>query len=518
MKSLAGGPEILGFDLPAVILGAIGIESCAAAPDSKATQTKSRDQVLDLKVTANKIIACINNFSMDLYDDPALTFDKPWFKQQLKMLRIPEKTSTAYIDNLVQSAAKQIDLTGMFVAQGRAAVDGAGPYLYESYMDRASKSVDTENDVLDIRGLQQRSLVSPGNTIAEIKYREEAKPGYDVYGEVIYPNPPSELDVQVGEGVQRKDGGKFIATFEGVPIIEKNCISLSKILVHKGDVNLRTGNIVFDGPVEIQGSIDTGASIIATGDVTILGSIRGGKVKSGGSIAVSGGVVTGTTGSLEARETITADFIENSRVHCGGTLSAKKSILNCDVITGANVELLDKQDGILAGGSVSCKQDIIAPNIGFKRGALTVLRVGVDWRIERTVRIRTNRLKKITDCQERDRLELRELVGKSRAQMTKKHDDKKKELQERLTKARGIAGKLQQQLETYKAKLSFNMTSTIFVEGILCNNVEIHIGGAKISVPNDLAGIAVVAKKRRGTHIMAVEEVQRAGDGNSEAS
>ncbi len=508
-KGLASGPELLGFDLPAIILGAIGIDDTAPVADAQPeTLKKSIDQVLEIKVTDNKLIAVINEFSMDLYDDPANTFDKSWFRNQLKRAKIADKSSAPYLDNLVESASKQVDLSGMFVAQGRAPVAGEGPYLYECYRDTAAKNVDVENDVLDIRGLQQRSLVSPGDLIAEIRYRQEAKAGVDVFGDVIYPNPPRELEIEVGEGVQKKDGGKFFATFEGVPIIEKNCISLSKILVHKGDVNLRTGDIVFDGPVEIQGSVDTGASVVATGDISIVGSVRGGKVRAGGSIVVTGGVITGTTGYMEARGSIGAEFIENSRIHCEGALKAKKSILNCDIISGADIEILDKKNGVLAGGSVSCKKNIIAANIGFKRGALTVLRVGVDWKIERTVKIMTGRLHKLTECQERDRLEMRELVSKNRAQLTRKHEEKKKELQHRLIKVRTIIGKVQQKLDSFKEKLSFNMHSVVLVENILCNNVEIHIGGAKIAAPNDLAGIGVMAKKRRGSHIVPIEEAQ----------
>jgi uncharacterized protein (DUF342 family) len=508
LRTLASGPEILGIDLPAVILGAIGVDAIAQPKEIPAANNKTLTAAFDIRVSDNRLTATVTNFSMDQYDNPDNTFDKLWFRQQLKRLRIPEKTSAAHLDSLVQSAAKQVDLSGMICAQGKGAIDGAGPYLHESYLDRNTSASELESAVLDIRGLQQRSLVSTGDLIAEVRFKEEAKAGFDVYGEIIYPNPPAEIDVQVGEGIQRKDGGRYYATYVGVPTIEKNCISLSKILIHKGDVNLRSGDIVFDGPVEITGSVDTGASIVATGDITIIGSVRGGKVKAGGSISVTGGVVTGTTGYLEAKASIAAEFIENSRVHCGGTLRARKSILNCEIICGENVEILDQTEGILAGGSVSCKQDVMAANIGFKRGALTTLRVGVDWKIEKTVKIQTNRLKNVTDCQERDRLELREIVSKNRAQMTKKHDDKKKILQERLTQARTIMGKLQQKLDFYKAKLSFNMTSIVLVEGIMFNNVEVHIGGGKVSPPNDLAGIGLVAKKKRGTHIVPIDEAR----------
>jgi uncharacterized protein (DUF342 family) len=512
VKSLAGSPELLGFDLPVIILGAIGVKTAGVAtlPDIAPVAITSRGPGLELKITANKLIACIANFSMDFYDDPNLTFDRAWFKQQLKYLKIPEKSYAPHIENLIHSASKKVDLTGMFVAQGQPPVSGARPYLYETYLDRTPNPGEMESDNLDIRGIQQRSLVATGDVIAEIKYHVEPQVGSDVFGEVIQPAATTELEIQTGEGVIRKPGGKFVAGFEGAPTIEKNCVSMSKMLIHKGDVNLRTGNIVFDGPIEIRGSIDTGASVVSTSDVSVFGSIRGGKIRAGGSIAITEGVVTGLTGTLEAKGSISADFIENSNVHCGGTLTVKKSILNCQIITGENIEITNKEDGILAGGSVSCKQYIVAANIGFKRGALTVLRVGVDWRIERTVKIKSNRLTKVTDCQDRDRLELRELVSKTRAQLTKKHDEKKKNLQSRLVQARVIMTKLQQQLDDYRAKLSFNMKSAVVIGGTLYNNVEIHIGGAKISVPNDLAGVAIIAKKRRGSHIVPVEEVLKA--------
>src|SRR5205085_1823884 len=131
----------------------------------------------------------------------------------------------------------------------------------------------------------------------------------------------------------------FYALVDGIPLIDRDAISLSKVLVHEGDVNLRTGNIRFDGPVEIKGSVDSGAIVETTGDLVVHGSIRGGQVRSQGSITAKSGITTGASGIVSARNDIVADFIENSIIVAGGTLTVTKAILNCTVYAGSAIKI-----------------------------------------------------------------------------------------------------------------------------------------------------------------------------------
>jgi uncharacterized protein (DUF342 family) len=434
---------------------------------------------------------------------------KGWFAHQFLKHGLSKSMFISQLQDLADAVKIQEDLTGSVIAIGEEAIRGESPYIFDSLKDGENEEIDYENDVVDIRGLQQKNLASSGVLIAEIKFLEEAQNGVDVFGKIIYPKLPDEFNVQVGEGVEQRDGGKFYASFDGVVKIEGQSISLAKIMIHQGDVNLRSGNISFDGPVEIRGSIDTGSVVEAAGDITVFGNIRGAVVKSGGAIFVKGGIVTGDQGRIEAKDNIKAEFIENSNIHCEGSIVAQKAIINTTAIVGGSIEVLSSDNGILAGGYLTCKHNIRTGELGFKRGALTKLKVGVDWKIEKAVFIRTTRLEKVAEVQQRDRLEVRELAGKRKAQMTRKHVERKEELMKRVRKARSIIEKLEKQLIKYRAQLSFNMESVVFVSATLSSNVEMNIGGLDVNIPHDLAGVGISAKKRRGSHILPYEEAER---------
>src|SRR5690606_24026810 len=142
-----------------------------------------------------------------------------------------------------------------------------------SYRDaQARVSGDLDEDEIDLREIQQRNTVSAGQLVAEIRYEEPPAAGKNVFGEEISPPDDDEIIVQTGDGIVAKGKNKFYAAADGLPTINEQTITLSKVLVHEGDVNLRTGNIRFDGPVEIKGSIDASAVVETTGDLIVHGT------------------------------------------------------------------------------------------------------------------------------------------------------------------------------------------------------------------------------------------------------
>lgn len=457
--------------------------------------------LLKVSIVKNGMEAYIQGFKIDWYNDERFDVNIEWIQKELQRLGI-KYGMEQYLSVIESKIKKQENLDGTLIASGTVPVEGKSPYLYATYKDA---NIENEDVIIDMREFQQRRIVKRGQLIAEIRYAKPPVVGYDVYGKELVPGPGEGLDVKVDENVEVKGGGKFYAKIDGLPSIKDNSISISKVLVHEGDVNLRTGNIHFDGPVEITGAIDNGAVVEVSGDLIVHGIIRGAMVKVGGNIEARGGIVTGKTGRVSSRCDIIADYIENSNIVAGGNLIVKKVMLNTSCVCGGYIKL-DSKEGVLAGGIISCKGNVITAKLGFSKGALTEVYAGVDAKSQLAVQIRTLRLERVIEKSNEDRLALRELMRKKDAQKTKKHIDKIEELKRRITKAKTLIEKMQAHLAKAKAGVKYYPESRIFVYDALSSNCKIEIAGVPIPVVNDVLEVQISSKRVRGSFIQPLEK------------
>jgi hypothetical protein len=502
------GPEFLGIDLPLATLVALGVPKAKRRPSGGIELNYPGAGRLAVEVTDDRMEAQISNFDMALYEANDFDVTIEWVELELKRLNLSAPIPDDLRKMVEDSINQKVDLSGLHVALGVEGKGGRAPFLHPSYKDADSRvQADFENDALDIREIQQRATVVAGQLVAELRYEEEPVAGKTVYGDEVPPPSDDDLVVRVGDGIVEKHKGKFYATADGRPTIEKDSITLSKVLVFEGDVNLRTGNIRFDGPVEIKGSIDSGAIVETTGDLIVHGTIRAAFVRSSGSIAVKTGIVTGAKGRVYAAGDVQADFIENSNVTCGGNLTVVKALLNSQIVCGGRIYVTNS-DGVVAGGFISCKDVLRSTHLGFRNGAITTVNVGVDWKVQNAIRIREKRLESVVKTQLSDRASLRELVQKSKAQMTARHSEMKEKLQMRLQKARLLIEKLEEHLQSAKSRLSYNEDARIFVVDQLASNVNVTIAGQKVTVAHDTAGVAITPRRRKGSYIHPIEEIE----------
>jgi uncharacterized protein (DUF342 family) len=504
VKRAQEGPEAVGLDLPMVILVALGGKSAGAAPAVRTNYPGAGK--IRITPSADKMEARISAFDMKAYEDASFEITPEWLDLEIKRNLITFSHQKDILKEVLEALGRREDITGKVVAVGDPGAGGAQPYLHISFKEVNLSEADLATKTIDIREMQQRALVQRGQLVAEVRYATAARRGRNVLGEQLDPPRSEELHMVIGDGIQRK-GDKFFATFPGVPVIEGENISLNKALIHEGDVNLKTGNIRFEGPAEIHGNVDTGAIVDVTGDLKIAGGVRGGIVLCGGELTVEGGIVTGTTGKVQARGDTRCEFIENSKVVCGGSLEVAKAIMTSQIISGGHIEVTGPT-GVIAGGTLACREYLKAQNVGLTRGAITELNVGVDPRAEISVQIRQSRLDRVNAKMTEDRQAVRELARKTGAQLTSRHAEMKAKLTERLGRARILLEKMQAHLAQAKSMLNYNSEAKIYVNGLLSNNIRATVGGNTIAVPHEVAGVAVCAKRKNGSHIVSIEDAE----------
>ncbi len=496
IQSAMEGPESIGVRLPLVLLGGLALKRNLEF----ATPQYPGVGRLNLHISTDKLIATVEGFDSQIYADSNFVPNEEWLKRELRRYALAPEACKPFFENLLTALLAQESLEGCTVAEGVEAMGGSGPYLEILFGHKEEDS--SEAEIVDMRSMQQIEFVKKGQPIAKISYDNPPLPGYDVFGHAIYRESES-LAIQLGDGVIEKEPGSFYADSDGIPIVDEHKISLNKVMVHHGDVNLSSGNIVFDGPVEIFGSIDSGSMVETSGDLKVHGTIRGAIVRAKGDIEVEGGIVTGKSGRVTTQKNLKAEFIENSFIECGGSVLAHKVIINSDVIAGGDVEVTDNYSGLLAGGSISCRKNIRSANIGFKNGAVTKLNVGVDWKLELATLVFKKRLDRIKDVMSSDRQIVRELTSRTPSQLTEKQLRRREHFQRRLVKERRIMEYLQDKVRTLESQRTYNYESKILISNKVCTNVEINIGGGPVILKQDLLAVAILAKRRSGTKIVS---------------
>ncbi|MDE7222600.1 MAG: FapA family protein, partial [Acetatifactor sp.] len=159
------------------------------------------------------------------------------------------------------------------------------------------------------------------------------------------------------------------------------------------NVDNSTGNIEFEGSVQVNGNICSGFSVKAKGNVIVSGVVEGATVCADGDIVITRGMNGMSKGTLEAGGNIIAKFLENARASADGYVSAE-SILHSKVTAGSEITVTGRR-GFITGGHVCAGTKVSAKNLGANMGASTVVEVGVNPRVKQEYQTLQNDLLEI---------------------------------------------------------------------------------------------------------------------------
>ncbi|WP_179218711.1 FapA family protein [Saccharibacillus sp. O23] len=184
------------------------------------------------------------------------------------------------------------------VAEGAPAVqgeDGKFDTNFETETKRTSPK-SREDGTIDYREIVEFPTVIEGQVLVRTLPAKPGRPGRDVMDRPILPRQVQSIALAAGEGVSvSEDGRRAVAMRQGMPRIKQQGyrvhLSVLPKLEHRGDVDLKSGNIRFRGDVEISGGVQNGMKVEAFGSIAIRGAVSGAAVDASYSLIASGSLI-----------------------------------------------------------------------------------------------------------------------------------------------------------------------------------------------------------------------------------
>lgn len=354
---------------------------------------------------------------------------------------------------------------------------------------------------IDFRELNLVKSVRAGDVIAVRKPPTRGAEGETVTGKKTPGEWGSDISVKPGANVTcNPDNTQFVAAMDGSPKIANGVISVDPVYRIPGDVDYSTGNINFAGALEIKGNVQDGFVVKAEGNISIGGNVQAAEVIAGGDVAVAGGIITRHEGTVSARGSVSAKFIENSAVEADGDVIADRAIINSKVRSNNRV-ICTSREGKIMGGDIMAFHEIRAKHLGTDKETLTVLRAGFKFDVFLKLAALEEKLVKVLQESER--------IRKSLASAKTAQGDAVMNLKKNLAQLDSQKLAIQQHLAALRGKVQVNPFATVKGEEFIHPGTLIYIGGARERVAKALKFATLSADKEGGIALSAYDELSR---------
>jgi hypothetical protein len=249
-------------------------------------------------------------------------------------------TAKGVAAGLMDRAIDQVLTDGIadriLIAQGREVVhgeDGRLQCLIPMVKDR-HPHLD-EHDIADYRDLGGIVTVHQGERLMQKHPPTPGEAGENVLGQVIPAKPGKEAMYSPqlkGAMVDPEDPAFLIAEIPGQPVEVSHGMTVEPTVTLQ-TIDLSTGNLDFDGTVNVTGDVHAGMSIRASGDIHVGGTVEAATLDAGGDVIVKGGIIGHGEVHDHPDERQKANI---ARIRCAGSCSAL-FIENASIETGDSI-------------------------------------------------------------------------------------------------------------------------------------------------------------------------------------
>lgn len=325
-----------------------------------------------LKVSEDGMLAVVRFFP------PSSTGERMTYDDFMKDLRFQNVSYGIQTGNLLEHfQTAGIYCTDIVLAKGKDPVPGIDAqieYMFET--DQHRRPAQRSDGSVDYFHMTTINQCRKGDVLARIIPEKSGIDGHDVCGKVIKAKAAKPAVLKFGRNITLSEDRRTITTnVDGHVTLVDDKVFVSDVY-EVPNVDVSTGNLDFEGSIQVNGDVAENFEVKAGGNVIVNGLVEGAKIVAGGNIIIAKGMNGMSKGFLKAGGDIVVKFLENTRVVAGGYVQAE-AILHSKVSSGAEVTVEGRR-GLIVGGYVQAAKKVVAKSIGASMGATTILEVGVN--------------------------------------------------------------------------------------------------------------------------------------------
>lgn len=248
---------------------------------------------------------------------------------------------------------------------------------YNFDANKTSTPKMSEDGSVNFHELDMIERVKEGQLLATLTPAVQGTDGKSVFGKPIKPAKVKNLVLKHGKHAHlSEDQLEMYSDVSGNVTLVNDTVFVSNVYEVPADVGPSTGDIDYDGSVEVKGNILSGYTVKASGDIIVNGAVESATLEAGGKIVLKRGIQGMGKGTMHADGDIISNFIESSNITSGGKVISD-AIMHSDVIARDSI-LVHGKRGLIAGGSARSEIKIETKTAGSAMGTKTELEVGYD--------------------------------------------------------------------------------------------------------------------------------------------
>ncbi|HRK38856.1 MAG TPA: FapA family protein [Burkholderiaceae bacterium] len=298
------------------------------------------------------------------------------------------------LEEAISAAVAAGQATEVLVAQGKACVNGENTRFEQLVPDMAERHphID-EHGFADFRDLGDLVVVKAGTPLMRRIPPTPGEEGFDVGGNALRPKPGTSWPFAPGlKGAETdpNDADLLVASVTGQPVMVSRGVKVDPNIVLP-QVDLSTGNVKFDGAIQIKGDVTDGMKVTCSGDVTVGGAVLAGVIEATGNVTIKGGVIGHSeynskesglsswfSAKVVAQGHIHAKYAENAYLRSEANVELEDYALHSELTALGHVVVGKPggKKGKFIGGHARATVSIRVAEAGSDAGPLTVLQAG----------------------------------------------------------------------------------------------------------------------------------------------
>ncbi|MBQ5997934.1 MAG: FapA family protein [Treponema sp.] len=409
------------------------------------------------------------------------------------------------------------------VAEAVQPIDGRDAYIaYNFETDRSKiRAKEAANGQVNFKELNLIQNVVQGQPLAQKMLAERGRSGKTLFGRYLEAKNGKDINLPLGKNVTvDSDGRTILAAMDGQVLLINDKINVEPIMEVDG-VNIKTGNITFLGTVVVNGNVEDGFDVKASGNIEVNGAVGASHLESDGDIIVSQGIVGRDEGEIICGGSLWAKFIQNTKVTVQENIIVNDSIMNSEVSAQRRIILQGKRAQI-TGGHLFATETVLAKNIGSAGGGTeTVIEVGVDpkakHRLAELLEMQGNNLKELEELELN--LQTLENQKKIRKNLPKDKEENLKKLVARKAEIKKENEEFNSEITSIQVHLrELKNIGKVYASGTVYTGVKIYVRDEKDEVRADVKSVTFYYEEgfvRRGKYVQPEFDDIKGPDGYS---